>query len=222
VAHAQCDQRPRAAADDRDGGQALRLGRPSCRSGPGTPSGEPGRPEHGGKRHIREPPAGLAGPGEPQNSRRPRPGLAPVAPPMHTGPVRPGPVCMVVATCTLLCSGCHNHALAAGPPGGGWGRRGRRGACERAAPARPGATVLRALESPVGSQYPGFTCWQVRVRIRRAAILPAQHPTASIGCGCDDPSAPDPPRNRTHRGTGPTVFGAARAPLTSTLGALGA
>src|ERR1700689_2525562 len=48
---------------------------------------------------------------------RPRPGLTPLTPAMHTDPVRLGPVCMVAATCTPRCAGCHFHALAAGAPG---------------------------------------------------------------------------------------------------------
>jgi len=58
-----------------------------------------------------------------------------------------------VAACTPFCAGCHFHALAAGPPGGGWGGGEEGGGCGRAGVGPAGAAVHRADLKAVSSQY---------------------------------------------------------------------
>jgi hypothetical protein len=70
-----------------------------------------------------EPAADLAGPVKPESpsaSARGHPGHT-----SSTGPVRLGPFCMVVTTCTPWCADCHNHTLAARHAAPRRGRRDR-------------------------------------------------------------------------------------------------
>jgi hypothetical protein len=115
-----------------------------------------------------------------------RPGPTPLTPAIHTDPVRLGPICMEVATCTLPCARCHFHTLTEGPPGGGWGGWEDGAGCWRVGPTRRRNRPSCRLESPVSSQYPEFMC--VQVRVGDPAILPSQRPTE--GALCADAMAP--------------------------------
>jgi hypothetical protein len=85
-----------------------------------------------------------------------RPGLASLSSAMHAGPMRLGPVCMVVTSCTLFCAGCDNHALAAGPPGGGRGGWEDGGASGRAGAAPPAPPSIVPAGKPCSQPAPGI------------------------------------------------------------------
>jgi len=122
---------------------------------------------------------------------RPHPGLASLTPAIRTDLIRPGPVCMVVATCTPPCAGCRFHALA-GPQARRAGRKERRArrAADRAERKTvPHASTLRrpaaatVQDTPSRTHRPGHTVQDTPSRTHHPgqARAPARVHTGAAG-----------------------------------------